>query len=81
MNRFIWFKRTPGGLIYLPVSWQGWAATAVYLDLVVEMFLRIDNHSHSASDTLIVFAPPFIEISILFILLCRASSTRRGGQP
>lgn len=84
MNRFIWFKRTPGAIIYLPLTWQGWAATAIYLDLVVETFLRIDRYSHSASDTLIAFAVPFIEFSVLFIFLCRASSarrTRRGDQP
>ena len=45
-----WFK--PWGWIYLPVSWQGALVTLLGLAFSVQVFLFIDSHSHSVSDTL-----------------------------
>ena len=46
----VWFK--PSGWIYRPVSWQ--AAVLVLLAVVfcVQVFVAVDRHSHSVSDTL-----------------------------
>jgi hypothetical protein len=62
---------------YYPVSKAGWIATTVLFLLGVKIFLMIDSHSHSASDTLIAFTPWFIALACIFDLLC----FRRGEYP
>ena len=45
-----WFRRM--GWLYRPVSVIGWSITAATFALIVHVFLAVDRHSHSASDTL-----------------------------
>jgi len=45
-----WFKRF--GWFYLPVSTPGIVLTLLGLAFCVQVFVAIDRHSHSASDTL-----------------------------
>ena len=45
-----WFK--PWGWIYRPVSVAGWLAAFFTLAFCVQVFIAVDRHSHSASDTL-----------------------------
>ena len=45
-----WFKEW--GWIYLPIAWQGWAAVVLTALFSVQVFVAVDRHSHSASDTL-----------------------------
>ena len=45
-----WFKRC--GWIYCPVSWQGVVVALLALAFCVNVFLAVDRHSHSVSDTL-----------------------------
>jgi len=45
-----WFKE--GGWTYLQLAWQGWAAVVFTLLFSVQVFVAVDRHSHSASDTL-----------------------------
>ncbi|HZU13317.1 MAG TPA: hypothetical protein VFB58_10800 [Chloroflexota bacterium] len=45
-----WFR--PWGWLYLPVSWQGMTLTVLLIAFWVNVFLAVDRHSHSASDTL-----------------------------
>ena len=45
-----WFKEW--GWIYLPIAWQGWAAVVLTALFSVQVFVAVDCHSHSASDTL-----------------------------
>ena len=45
-----WFR--PWGWIYLPIAWQGWVGTSLALLFCVQVFIAVDRHSHSASDTL-----------------------------
>lgn len=45
-----WFKRL--GWLYCPVSWQGIVVVLLAAAFCVNVFLAIDRHSHSASDTL-----------------------------
>jgi hypothetical protein len=40
------------GWIYLPIAWPAWAAAAFTLLFSVQVFVAVDRHSHSASDTL-----------------------------
>ena len=59
-----WF--TPFGLIYLPVSVEGFVVTALALAFCVQVFFAIDSRSHSVSDTLYnVF--PYIVCSLVIL--------------
>jgi hypothetical protein len=78
MHNKPWFKRKRFGLGWVPTSWQGWLATAVYLFFIIRAFLRIDKNSHSVSDTLINFSIPFIFLSIIFIIICRLKEQKTG---
>jgi len=40
------------GWIYRPVSWQGFGLVALAAVFCVQVFIAVDRHSHSASDTL-----------------------------
>ncbi len=45
-----WFR--PWGWIYRPVSVEGVLVVLIALAFSVQVFLAVDRHSHSASDTL-----------------------------
>ncbi len=65
-----WFKRKLYGWGWVPALWQGWAATLIYILSLVYLFMRIDENSHSISDTFIDMAVPFLVLTGLFILVC-----------
>jgi len=46
----VWFKRI--GWFHLPVSIPGTIITLLALAFCVQVFLAVDRHSHSVSDTL-----------------------------
>ena len=46
---FVWFK--PWGWIYRPVSAFGVVLTLLTIVFCVQVFLAVDRHSHSVSDT------------------------------
>ena len=56
--------------IYYPATILGWAITIILTAGLVFFFQRVDQNSHSASDTLINFAPFAIVILLIFDLLC-----------
>jgi hypothetical protein len=45
-----WFK--PPGLFFVPVTVVGWLLTAAAAAFCAQVFVAIDRHSHSVSDTL-----------------------------
>ena len=45
-----WFKEWDW--IYLPIAWQGWTAVVLTVLFSGQVFVAVDRHSHSASDTL-----------------------------
>lgn len=53
-----WFRTW--GWIYRPVSMQGWIVVLFALAFCVNVFLAIDRHSHSVSDTLYGVFPYFV---------------------
>ena len=53
-----WFR--PWGWLYRPTSWQGWILLILLTAFCVQVFLAVDRHSHSASDTLYGIFPYFI---------------------
>jgi hypothetical protein len=73
-----WFKRF--GWFYVPVSIAGFIFSALAIASCVQVFIAIDRHSHSASDTLYGIFPYYV---CTFLLLdwiarrtCRNSEAR-----
>jgi hypothetical protein len=50
-----WF--VPWGWVYRPVSWQGGALVLAAAAFCLQVFVAVDRHSHSASDTLFGIFP------------------------
>jgi hypothetical protein len=68
-----WFR--PWGWLFRPVSVAGWVALLLALAYCVQVFLAVDRHSHSVSDTLYgVF--PYLACS--FLLLDWLASRTQG---
>jgi hypothetical protein len=59
-----WFKRL--GWFYIPVSLPGGVITLAALAFCVQVFIAVDRHSHSASDTLYGVFPFFACAFLLF---------------
>jgi hypothetical protein len=59
-----WFKRI--GWLYLPVSLPGAVVALAALAFCVRVFLAMDRHSHSASDTLYGVFPFFACAFLLY---------------
>jgi hypothetical protein len=59
-----WFKRL--GWFYLPVSLPGAIITLAALAFCVQVFVAVDRHSHSVSDTLYGVFPFFASGFLLF---------------
>jgi drug/metabolite transporter (DMT)-like permease len=53
-----WFK--PWGGIYRPTTWQAWSLLIATCLFCVQVFLAVDRHSHSVSDTLYGVFPFFV---------------------
>jgi hypothetical protein len=58
-----WFKRY--GWVYLPVSVVGSVLLLLMLLFCIQVFIAIDRHSHSASDTLFLVFPYFASCFLL----------------
>ena len=75
-----WF--VPLGWVYRPRSWQGYAITAAVIAFCVQVFVAVDRHSHSASDTLFgVF--PFVVPALLLLgwIAAKTSGNAAVGPP
>jgi hypothetical protein len=66
-----WFKRRRYGWGYFPSSWQGWAATALLLVLVIgpALFISDDNDSTALAVGYVVYvlvvAAGFLAVAVL----------------
>ena len=67
-----WFKRV--GWVHLPVSVPGAVITLLALLFCVQVFLAVDRHSHSASDTLYGVFPFFACAFLLFDWIAERTS-------
>ena len=74
---FSWFKRKKYGLRWTPVSWQGWLIALIFTIAIFRNFLRIDEDSHSVSDTLINFIPQTIGLVLILALVCWLTSPKQ----
>lgn len=72
-----WFKRS--GFLLLPKSIMGWLILLGGICFAVFMFIQIDNHSHSASDTLRPFFIDLIFIAIAYELIGFFTSKRKNS--
>ncbi len=69
-----WFKEWRW--IYLPVSSKGWLAVILIMAFCVNIFLAVDRHSHSASDTLYGIFPYWVPaLGVLNWIAGRTSKT------
>lgn len=58
-----WFAKHGG--ICLPASWQGTMLVLVFFGFCILVFVIVDRHSHSASDTLFGVMPFFAPAAVL----------------
>ncbi len=68
-----WF--TPWGWTYRPVGWPGVVLVALAVIFCTQVFVALDRHSHSASDTLYGIFP--YVVPCLMVLNWVASKTSR----
>ncbi|HZI43560.1 MAG TPA: hypothetical protein VFD67_17710 [Gemmatimonadaceae bacterium] len=71
-----WFK--PWGWIYRPVSAAGFVAVLVAVIFCVQVFVAVDRHSHSVSDTFYGIFP--YVVPCLMLLNWVASKSSAGDQ-
>ena len=69
-----WFK--PWGWIYRPASWQAFALVALALIFCAQVFLGVDRHSHSVSDTLYGIFPYVVPCLMLLNWIASKASSR-----
>jgi hypothetical protein len=79
MNDHPWFKRV--GWFYRPASWQGVTIIILALGFCVQVFLAIDRHSHSVSDTLYGVFPYFTCCFLLLNWVAANTDGSRGRSP
>ena len=56
--KHLWFRNW--GWIYWPAAWQGWILLLMTCVFCVQVFIAVDRHSHSASDTFYGIFPYFV---------------------
>lgn len=75
-----WFKRKLYGWGWMPVKWQGWCVTLLYILLVLGLVLTreeaIPGNPDSGSNFL-TFALPIIVLTILFFIV----AYKKGEKP
>ena len=72
--RRVWFK--PWGWIYRPASLEGAAVTVLAALFCVNVFVAIDRHSHSVSDTMYGIFPFWVPTLMLLNWVASKTSAR-----
>lgn len=67
-----WFKRV--GWVHLPISFPGAVVALVAAGFCINVFLGIDRHSHSVSDTVYGVFPFFVCTFLLVDWIARSTS-------
>lgn len=65
--KYPWFKKF--GWFYLPVSIPGTIILVFFLLFCVHIFLAVDRHAHSVSDTLYGIFPYLVPAFLVYIWL------------
>jgi hypothetical protein len=71
-----WFREW--GWLYYPVSWQGFVSILLTLAFGIQVFLAVDRHSHSVSDTMYGIFPYIVPG--LIVLNWVASKTSKSTE-
>jgi len=74
-----WFRRY--GWFHLPVSAPGVVVTVGALAFCVQVFLAVDRHSHSVSDTLYGVYPFILPTLLLLDWVAARTSERQDARP
>ncbi len=69
MKKF-WFKRKMYGWEWTFGTRESFLVMALYVAFNVFIFVSVDSHSHSGSDTLINFAPRFLLLTVVLYFIC-----------
>jgi hypothetical protein len=72
----VWFK--PWGWIFRPVSWQAVVLILMTAAFLAQVFIAVDRHSHSASDTLYGVFPYVVPCLILLNWVASKTCGARG---
>lgn len=70
-----WFKKS--GWIYVPVSAAGIVMYLMTIAFCVSVFIAVDSHSHSNSDTLYGIFPYFVSAFTVLFWIASNNSGRR----
>ena len=71
-----WFK--PAGLLFVPVSAVGWLLSVAATAFCVQVFVAIDRHSHSVSDTLYGIFPFWVPAMLALAWVADRTGGRGG---
>jgi hypothetical protein len=71
-----WFKQA--GVAFRPVSVIGWIVSLLALAFCIQIFVFVDRHSHSVSDTLYGIFPYWAPTFLLWLWI--ASCTSGGSR-
>lgn len=66
-----WFRAKRYGWGWTPATWQGWAVVGSYVAFEVWDFFRLDQFSHSASDTIRPFLLDMIIATVVLIAIAK----------
>lgn len=77
--KHLWFKRKIYGWGWVPVTWQGWLTTGIYIFLVVAFGLTIDEMS-PPREVMFTFGLPVTLLTITFIRICYKKGERPKWQ-
>ena len=69
-----WFKEW--GWLYYPVSWQGTVLVLLVVAFCVQVFLAVDSHSHSVSDTMYGIFPYIVPSFLVLLWIASRTSAR-----
>ena len=69
-----WFVRK--GVLFLPVTFFGWVIALVAAAGCVYLFISIDSHSHSVSDTLMNFVFNAFLVAAVYYIVAYFTSGR-----
>jgi drug/metabolite transporter (DMT)-like permease len=70
--KYPWFKKL--GWFYLPVSVPAVIILIMFLVFCVQVFIAIDRHSHSVSNTLYGVFPFIVPAFLVYIWMAKESS-------
>ncbi len=69
----LWFRARHYGWGWVPITWQGWGITAMYVFWLVSQIVFVYNHTHSISDFLIQTLPTIFIMWVFFVIICFAT--------